>query len=169
MRCVRCSSPDRRTGGSERGRESRGSARPEAPAGPSGGERVNVYTPQEQANLHLVRQMYEQVLQRLDPAPVDRFFHPGYVQHSPMAATGAQGLKEFLEWARRRSPAAEHRIKRMFADGDHVIVHVHVVINPGDRGNAVVDIFRIEGGLIAEHWDVGQEVPARAANDNGMF
>jgi len=130
---------------------------------------TEVHSPQEQANLHLVRQMYEQVLQPLDAAQVDRFFAPGYIQHSPMAATGAQGLKDFLEWARRRSPDAEHRIKRMFADADHVIVHVHVVINPGERGNAVVDIFRIEDGRIAEHWDVGQEVPERAANGNGMF
>jgi predicted SnoaL-like aldol condensation-catalyzing enzyme len=126
-------------------------------------------TPQEQANLQLVRQMYDQVLQPLDPSQVDRFFAPGYIQHSPMAATGAQGLKDFLEWARARSPLAEHRVQRLFADGDHVIAHVHVVINPGERGNAVVDIFRIEDGRIAEHWDVGQEVPERAANDNGMF
>ena len=130
---------------------------------------TQVHTRQEQANLQLVEQMYRQVLQPLDAAQVDRFFAPGYIQHSPMAATGAQGLKDFLEWARLRSPDAEHRIKRMFVDGDYVIAHVHVVINPGDRGNAVMDIFRIEGGHIAEHWDAGQEVPERAANDNGMF
>jgi predicted SnoaL-like aldol condensation-catalyzing enzyme len=50
-----------------------------------------------------------------------------------------------------------------------VIAHVHVIINPGERGNAVVDIFRIEDGRIAEHWDVAQVVPADSANSNGMF
>jgi predicted SnoaL-like aldol condensation-catalyzing enzyme len=44
-----------------------------------------------------------------------------------------------------------------------------VIIHPGDTGNAVVDIFRIANGRIAEHWDVAQEVHAKAANDNGMF
>ncbi len=126
-------------------------------------------TAREEANYQLVAAMYEQVLQPLDSAGVERFFAPDYIQHSPLAATGAQGLRDFLDWARARSPRAEHRIKRMFADGEYVIAHVHVIINPGDRGNAVVDIFRIADGRIAEHWDVGQEVPAHAANENGMF
>jgi predicted SnoaL-like aldol condensation-catalyzing enzyme len=126
-------------------------------------------TAQEEANLRLVARMYERVLQPLDSSCVAEFFAPDYIQHSPLAATGAQGLKDFLDWARARSPDAEHRIKRMFADGDYVIAHVHVIINPGERGNAVVDIFRLANERIAEHWDVAQEVPVQAANDNGVF
>lgn len=123
----------------------------------------------EEANQRLVATMYEHVLQPLDSARVDEFFAPDYIQHSPLAATGAQGLKDFLDWARARSPQAEHRVKRLFVDGDYVIAHVHVIINPGERGNAVVDIFRIADGRIAEHWDVAQEVPVTSANENGMF
>jgi predicted SnoaL-like aldol condensation-catalyzing enzyme len=126
-------------------------------------------TAREEVNYQLVADMYEQVLKPLDSARVERFFAPDYIQHSPMAASGAQGLKDFLDWARARSPNAEHRVKRMFVDGDYVIAHVHVIINPGDRGNAVVDIFRLAAGKIVEHWDVGQEVPVTAGNDNGMF
>jgi len=127
------------------------------------------YTARERANLQLVLAVYEQVLKPLDAASVDKFFASDYVQHNPMARTGADGLKSFLEWARASSPRAEHRIKRMFADGDHVVAHVHVIINPGELGNAVVDIFRIADGRIAEHWDVAQPVPPQSANTNGMF
>jgi predicted SnoaL-like aldol condensation-catalyzing enzyme len=127
------------------------------------------YSPQEEANRRLVLDVYEHVLQPLDSSRVDDYFAPGYIQHNPMARTGAQGLKEFLDWARRTSPDAQHLVKRVFADGDHVVAHVHVIINPGDRGNAVVDIFRIENGRIAEHWDVAQPVPEQSANHNGMF
>ena len=123
----------------------------------------------EEANRRLVANMYERVLKPLDSSRVDEFFARDYVQHNPLAATGAQGLKDFLDWARARAPAAEHRVKRLFVDGDYVIAHVHVIINPGDLGNAVVDIFRIAQGRIAEHWDVAQEVPAKSANTNGMF
>ena len=86
-----------------------------------------------------------------------------------MAQTGAQGLKDFLDWAKGDSPDAHHDVKRMFADGDFVIAHVHVVIKPGTPGNAVIDIFRIEDGKIAEHWDAMQPVPENSANGNGMF
>jgi predicted SnoaL-like aldol condensation-catalyzing enzyme len=57
----------------------------------------------------------------------------------------------------------------VFADGDYVILHVHAVRVPGTRGNAIVDIFKLENGKIVEHWDVIQEIPGEAANPNGMF
>jgi predicted SnoaL-like aldol condensation-catalyzing enzyme len=50
-----------------------------------------------------------------------------------------------------------------------VVLHSHLILKPGDRGSAVVDIFRLENGKIVEHWDVVQEVPEKSANDNTMF
>jgi predicted SnoaL-like aldol condensation-catalyzing enzyme len=64
---------------------------------------------------------------------------------------------------------SESEITRVFADGDHVIVHVHAVREPGTRGNAITDIFKLENGKIVEHWDVVQPIPQKAANTNGMF
>jgi predicted SnoaL-like aldol condensation-catalyzing enzyme len=40
---------------------------------------------------------------------------------------------------------------------------------PGDPGLAVVDIFRVAGKYIVEHWDVLMEVPARPVNPNPLF
>jgi predicted SnoaL-like aldol condensation-catalyzing enzyme len=126
-------------------------------------------TTQEQANLDHVLAMYRDVLMALDSARVDDYILPGYIQHSMLAEPGVQSLKDWLDARRADSPDAVQTIHRSFADGDHVIVHVHVSRWPGDLGFAVVDIFRLENGMIAEHWDVLQEVQTDPINANGMF
>jgi len=86
-----------------------------------------------------------------------------------LAADGRDGLKAFIGFLKEKFPNNRSEIKRIFADGDYVIVHVHAVREPGTRGNAIVDIFKLENGKVVEHWDVIQPVPEKAANDNGMF
>jgi predicted SnoaL-like aldol condensation-catalyzing enzyme len=105
----------------------------------------------------------------MDSSKVEQYLSPHYLQHSSLAPPGLQALKDFLDSVRVRSPDATQSIKRAFVDGDHVIVHVHVVRFPGDPGLAVVDIFRVEGDFIVEHWDVLQEVPSQPLNPNPMF
>ena len=126
-------------------------------------------TKQERTNLRLVKRIYEEVLGPIDSGAVDALFDPGYIQHNPSAATGSQGLKDMLDRAKVKYPHAEHRVKRMLADGDLVAAHVHVIFQPGDEGFAVVDIFRIAHGKIAEHWDVMQPITAGSKNNNGRF
>lgn len=49
------------------------------------------------------------------------------------------------------------------------MTHSNLHLAPGDRGTAVADFWRIADGKIVEHWDVVQEVPEEAANNNTMF
>lgn len=128
-----------------------------------------VRTAAEQANLEHVLAMYRDVLMALDSSQVDRYISPRYIQHSSLAEPGVQPLKDWLDARRADSPDAVQTIHRSFADGDHVIVHVHVSRWTGDPGFAVVDIFRMDDGLIAEHWDVLQEIPTNPVNPNSMF
>jgi len=126
-------------------------------------------TPEEEANLKLVLDMFEHVLNPMDSSAVDRFIAPDYIQHSQLAAPGRDALKAFLDMIREQTPEAVHDIKRAFVDGDHVTVHYHVRRWPGDNGWAVIDIFRIENGMIAEHWDVMQDVAEGGPNPIGPF
>lgn len=60
-------------------------------------------------------------------------------------------------------------IKRVLAEGDLVVTHSHLVLEPGTPGRALADFFRVEDGKVVEHWDVIQEIPDASANENGMF
>jgi len=95
---------------------------------------------------------------------------PAYRQHNPLIEDGMEGVKKFVAWIMANHPNARGEIKRIFADGDHVILHSHwhgLSDNPG--GEAVVDIFRLEGDKVVEHWDVIQPIPETSANANTMF
>lgn len=127
------------------------------------------YSALEEENRARAIAAYESVLIPFDSRRVGEFFSPAYIQHSSLAADGLPALMDFLDGARRDSPEARTEIKRVFADGDHVIFHVHVRLRPDDPGFAVVDIFRLQDGLIAEHWDVIQPIPRDLPNKNGMF
>jgi predicted SnoaL-like aldol condensation-catalyzing enzyme len=123
----------------------------------------------EQANIELVRALYDKVLIPMDSTHVDAFVAPAYIQHSSLAEPTVAALRAFLDHVRQESPDATQTVHRMMADGDLVMAHVHVVRWPGDPGLAVVDIFRCADGLIVEHWDVIQDVPANPVNPNPMF
>ena len=96
-------------------------------------------------------------------------FGPVYIQHNPDAADGPEAFTGFVKWLRGEYPQLKLEIKRVLAEGDMVITHSHLILEPGKPGRALADFFRLENGKVVEHWDVIQEVPEKAANDNGMF
>jgi len=123
----------------------------------------------EALNKKVVLEFFEKVLIPMDFTPAPAFFGARYIQHSPLATDGSEGLRAFLEKARVETPHAKTYIKRIFADGDHVIVHSHVIIVPGTPGIAVADIIRLENGKLVEHWEVSQPVPDQMLHSNTMF
>jgi len=122
-----------------------------------------------EGNKKKVVEFYEQAINRKDFDAASKHLGARYIQHNPVAADGPEGLKGFIGFLRDKFPNAKSEIKRVFAEGDYVILHVHAVREPGTRGRAIIDIFRLENGRIVEHWDVAQDVPEKAANANGMF
>ena len=110
-------------------------------------------TDEEEKNLQHVISMFHNVLVPLDSSLVDAYISPDYIQHSQMAAPGVQSLKDFLNARHLDSTQSQQHLQRAFVDGDHVILHYHVIRFPEDPGLAVMDIFRLEKGMIVEHWD----------------
>jgi predicted SnoaL-like aldol condensation-catalyzing enzyme len=123
------------------------------------------------ANKATVAAFYQKCLNQGDVETAFRLYAGGaYRQHNPLIEDGMEGVRKFVGWIRDNHPDARGEVKKVFADGDYVILHSHwhgLSSNP--RGEAVVDIFRLEDGKLVEHWDVIQPVPETAANRNTMF
>ncbi|UWU71297.1 ester cyclase [Bradyrhizobium sp. NC92] len=124
---------------------------------------------QEEANRQTVLAFYEKGLNQKDADAALAYVGNRYVQHNPTAPDGPDGFRKFIGFLREKFPNSRSEIKRSFAEGDFVILHVHSVREPGTRGRAIVDIFKLENGKIVEHWDVVQEIPENPANGNTMF
>jgi predicted SnoaL-like aldol condensation-catalyzing enzyme len=103
-----------------------------------------------------------------EKAVADHFGHR-YVQHNPSAVDGPEAFIGFVKWLRGEHPRLRLEIKRLIAEGDMVATHSHLILEPGQPGQALADFFRLENGKVVEHWDVIQDVPADSANHNGMF
>jgi predicted SnoaL-like aldol condensation-catalyzing enzyme len=120
-------------------------------------------------NKAIAIEFYNRALNQLDFQRAAELIGDRYVQHNPHAIDGPEGLKNHLAMLKKDFPKNHGDIKRAIAEGDLVALHIHSKRTPESRGNAVVDIFRIENGKVVEHWDVVQAVPEKALNDNTMF
>ena len=123
-----------------------------------------------EANKKLVVDFYNMIFLQHKTAEAFKLYStPAYKQHNPYAANGAQPAIDFLAGRFKKFPEAKNVIKRVIAEGDLVALHVHSTMHAKDRGRAIVDIFRVKGGKVVEHWDVLQVIPETPAHNNGMF
>jgi predicted SnoaL-like aldol condensation-catalyzing enzyme len=123
---------------------------------------------QLEENTRIAREWHELALRQPEEA-VAKYIGPNYRQHNPGSADGSESLITTMKWFTQNFPELRMETKRIIAEGDLEVLHSHLILKPGDRGSAVVEIFRLENGKIVEHWDVAQEIPEKSANDNTMF
>ncbi len=97
------------------------------------------------------------------------YMAPGFRHHNPFFTADADALMTAMEDNARQHPRKSFDLHHALEDGDLVALHAHVHFEPGDRGVALVHVFRFEGDRIAELWDVGQPVPDTSPNVHEMF
>jgi predicted SnoaL-like aldol condensation-catalyzing enzyme len=112
-----------------------------------------------QRNKALVRDAMTSLFQRHDATAVERLYAPDYIQHNPDIPQGRDALQALVAGLSRD---VYYEPGLMIAEADLVAIHGRIR-GWGDVPQVVTDIFRIEDGKLAEHWDVLQdEAPADA-------
>ncbi len=115
-------------------------------------------------------EFYDWAINKKDYEAAVKYIGAGYKQHNPLVGDGKEGFKAFLAMLKKDFPQAHSEVKRVFADGNYVIIHVHSIRVPNTPGRAIFDCFRFDdNGKVVEHWDAIQDIPAKSANENGMF
>ena len=117
--------------------------------------------PRLAANKRLVYDFWREVFEagHMDLAP--KYMAEGYIQHNPMVPTGRAAFVEFFSKIAKPRPIADKvaaPLVAILADGDLVVLaFVREAPDPQDSAKKYTttwfDMFRVEGGKIAEHWD----------------
>jgi predicted SnoaL-like aldol condensation-catalyzing enzyme len=117
--------------------------------------------PQLAANKKLVFDMWRAIIQGGHTELAPRFFTAGYIQHNPNVATGRDAMVAYMKATRPVRPIEPNitfPVVAIMAEGDLVMVAtVSYAPDPDNPGHKYAgthfDLFRIENGKIAEHWD----------------
>ncbi|MBN9692105.1 MAG: nuclear transport factor 2 family protein [Verrucomicrobia bacterium] len=100
----------------------------------------------------------------------ERFTSSTFVEHKPDVPVGdRESTIRYLEELVVSLPDAQWEVVRTIAEGDWVFLHAKFVPAPGAPPYAIADVFRVQNGLIVEHWDVVAGPPKDPVNPHSRF
>ncbi|PSL23316.1 nuclear transport factor 2 family protein [Chitinophaga ginsengisoli] len=124
-----------------------------------------------ETNKKLVRQFVEDILVNGRMEKLAAYFDgDNYIQHNPMIPDQLSGLGKALEAMAKQGITMKYdKIHMVLGEGNFVLVVSEGHL--GGKHSSFYDLFRVENGKIAEHWDTIEEIPARETwkNENGKF
>jgi predicted SnoaL-like aldol condensation-catalyzing enzyme len=122
-------------------------------------------TSSDDPRIQIVLQAFDTLFNKRDYAAAERFWSQHYIQHSAHIAPGRDGLFELV-----KSLPATLRYENHIAaaSGDFVILHGRFSGHGLPAAWVVADIVRMEGDVLAEHWDVIQDEATREQSKSGL-
>jgi predicted SnoaL-like aldol condensation-catalyzing enzyme len=123
------------------------------------------------ANKKLVASFVDDILVRGRMEKLSQYFDGDhYIQHNPLIADGLSGLASALEGMAKAGVTMKYdRVHKVLGKGNFVLA-----VSEGQfagKHTSFYDLFRVQAGRIAEHWDTIEAIPPRAEwqNPNGKF
>jgi|SRR5579859_2623263 len=89
--------------------------------------------------------------------------------HNAYTPAGFAALRQGMQDNEAKFPNKKFDIRHVLEEGDMVVTHSRVTLTPGELELGVVHWFRFKDGKIVELWDLGQQIPKEAVNQDGMF
>jgi predicted SnoaL-like aldol condensation-catalyzing enzyme len=119
----------------------------------------------EDKNKAIALEAFETLFNKRDYGKALNLWSPKYIQHSAHIPPGREGLFELV----KNIPATlRYDNQVIVAEGDFVLLHGRFSgLGEGVPNWVVVDIVRMENGVLAEHWDVIQDEATRAQSKSG--
>lgn len=119
-------------------------------------------------NKQIVATAYQRIFGDLDVSAVDEYMSKNFIQHNPTTPDGPEGVKQLVQMLVSQGvPKQAVEFKHVIADGDIVIVHSRYEM--AGKEWRFIDIYRVENGKLAEHWDAMMQMPDTRANGNPLF
>ena len=123
----------------------------------------------EAKNEKLILDFYRDYFNLHETNVADEVIREDYIQHNPTIASGRLAFEDLFASLFQQFPKFHTDIVRLLAAGDLVWVQSHQRSTPAALGLEIIDIYRIQDGKIAEHWDSIVPVSATPANSNTQF
>ena len=115
-------------------------------------------------NKALVLEAFDTLFNKRDYAKAERYWLPGYIQHSAHIAPGREGLFNLIKGI---PPTLKYEPGLIVAEGDFVIVHGRFSGFGASVNWIAADIVRIKNGILVEHWDVIQDEATKEQSKSG--
>ena len=120
----------------------------------------------QEKNKTLVLDAFDTLFNKRDYTAAEKYWSPNYIQHSDHIEPARKGLFDLVE---NSPPTLKYENQLILANGDFLMLHGRFSgLGPGIPNWIVVDIVRIENGVLAEHWDVIQDEATRASSKSGL-
>lgn len=119
----------------------------------------------EEENKALVLKAFDTLFNKRDYSKAAEFWSETYIQHSAHIEPGRDGLFNLI---RSLPDTLRYENARIMAEGDYVMLHGRFSGHGRPRAWIAADIVRVEGGRLAEHWDVLQEEATRDESKSGL-